>query len=186
MKFRRCVFRPREREITPKIRAAAAKRANKEAQDMALFPDLRRYHTADEVIAGNNTTNIQWCRQFRRGEAARWKTGRAILRTLKPAIRLALLRVWDQSGTLDSASFLEFCRNTAANPALPLWKLRVLALYRWAREARQAIPFPVIHHLNSLIYPQRISKRIHPSPAQKRHLRLKLVSAIASATADNS
>lgn len=87
------------REWTP-LRIKAAERAIKrEAENMPLFPELRRYNTLQERINKMDLRSDLIIQRLRKGRAKMWREARAFLRSLPTNEREKLLNKWNTKFT---------------------------------------------------------------------------------------
>lgn len=83
------------REWTP-LRVKAAERAVKrEAENMPLFPELRRFHTVEERMENMDIRADIIAQRLRACRAKMWREARAFLRSLSQADRDRLLAKWN-------------------------------------------------------------------------------------------
>ncbi len=83
------------REWTP-LRIKAAERAVKrEAENMPLFPEMRRVHTVEQRIEQMDARSDFNVKRLRAGRAAMWREARAWLRELPLDQRTAFLAIWN-------------------------------------------------------------------------------------------
>lgn len=73
-------------------RRAAVKR---EAENMPLFPELRRVHTVEQRIEQMDARSDLIVKRLRAGRAAMWREARAWLRELPLEQRTAFLAIWN-------------------------------------------------------------------------------------------
>jgi hypothetical protein len=82
-------------EWTP-LRVKAAERAvQREADKMALFPELRRVRSVEERIVQMDARQNLITKRLRAGRAQMWRTMRAYLRALPESERRRLLQKWN-------------------------------------------------------------------------------------------
>jgi hypothetical protein len=78
------------------LRVKAAERAvRREADKMALFPELRRVRSVEERMEQMDARSDLITRRLRAGRAAMWREARAFLRALPAADRERLLAKWN-------------------------------------------------------------------------------------------
>jgi hypothetical protein len=83
------------REWTP-LRVKAAERAvRREAENMPLFPELRRFHTVEERIVQMDNRSDIIAQRLRTGRAKMWREARAFLQSLPESDRQRLLAKWN-------------------------------------------------------------------------------------------
>lgn len=83
------------REWTP-LRVKAAERAVKrEAENMPLFPELRRFHTVEERMEKMDVRADIITQRLRAGRAKMWREARAFVRSLPQIERERLLVKWN-------------------------------------------------------------------------------------------
>lgn len=83
------------REWTP-LRVKAAERAVKrEAENMPLFPELRRFHTVEERMEKMDARTDIIMQRLRASRAKMWREARAFLRSLSQDDRERLLAKWN-------------------------------------------------------------------------------------------
>ena len=83
------------REWTP-LRVKAAERAVKrEAENMPLFPELRRYHTVEERMEKMDIRADIIVQRMRAGRAKMWREARAFLRSMPKGDREQLIAKWN-------------------------------------------------------------------------------------------
>jgi hypothetical protein len=83
------------REWTP-LRVKAAERAvRREAENMPLFPELRRVHTVEQRMEQMDIRADIIAQRLRAGRAKMWREARAFLRALPQADRERLLAKWN-------------------------------------------------------------------------------------------
>jgi len=83
------------REWTP-LRIKAAERAvRKEADKMALFPELRKFTTVEERIDSMDKRSDFICQTLRSGRARMWRDARAFVRALPGQERERLREKWN-------------------------------------------------------------------------------------------
>ncbi len=70
------------REVTPRRLAAARRALTRQAEAVALFPDLQPTETPQQRCDRFDLEGITMVRRWRDAEAARWRRARRILRTL--------------------------------------------------------------------------------------------------------
>jgi len=83
------------REWTARRIAAAKRAVQREADDMALFPELRRFHTEQERMSQQDGNYLRLAAALRKGKARCWRDCRRILRELPPEIRERVRAKWE-------------------------------------------------------------------------------------------
>jgi hypothetical protein len=84
-----------KRTWTPRRIQRAELAVQREAQAMALFPELRRFHSVDERVALVDDREFRIIKRLRDGRAKAWRDARRTLRRLAPEDRDAVLRKWN-------------------------------------------------------------------------------------------
>lgn len=83
------------REWTP-LRIKAAERAvQREAENMPMFAELRRYHTVEERMEKMDIRSDIIVQRLRAGRAKSWRNVRAFVRSLPQGDRAKLLAQWN-------------------------------------------------------------------------------------------
>jgi hypothetical protein len=83
------------REWTARRLAAAKRAVQREADAMALFPELRRFHTEEERMTQQDGNYLRLAAALRKGKARCWRDCRRILRELPADIRARVLAKWE-------------------------------------------------------------------------------------------
>lgn len=113
MRFRRYALRFEERTVTSRRLAAAKRKLEKQANALPLFAEHIRAEqpTPEQVVAKADDNFRRFCAGMRAHEAQTWLRGRALLRALPKAQRLALLAEWDAAHMPATAVFfVDFLR----------------------------------------------------------------------------
>ena len=81
MKFTKCQITLARRPRTKRQVANLTKSVKKEANDVSLFPSLRRFTTEKQRAEQLDAEQTAWAAQHRKHVADAWRRARAILRT---------------------------------------------------------------------------------------------------------
>lgn len=82
------------RPVTPPRMAAARRAVKREAESVALFPELRRFTTPEERLAQVDEDSAGRHRYMRAFMAAAWRQARREIKTLRPLQAEGILRWW--------------------------------------------------------------------------------------------
>lgn len=88
--------KPTRRGVTPQRKAAAEKRVKQEADKMALFPEMRRWHTAEERIEDMDNKSVAYFQRLRDADAKRWRDARKRYRNLSLEQQRLVMRHWNR------------------------------------------------------------------------------------------
>lgn len=80
---------------SPRRISCAKKAVEKEAEAMALCPDLRRYSNLEERITLMDQREIRITTHMRAARARLWREARAMIRSLSPEARATLKQKWN-------------------------------------------------------------------------------------------
>lgn len=94
MKFLRHIKADNRREITPRRLAAARRALQKQADAVALFPELQPKQTPQERCEVIDLEGVAYWQRIRNHTAETWKQARRDLRALTPEQRAQVLARW--------------------------------------------------------------------------------------------
>jgi hypothetical protein len=97
MKFDRYDVKGAARSRSPQRIHAAKRAVSKEAEDMALFPEMRRYSTPEERLDQVDGNSADFTARMRQFLARTWRDGRARLRALPPERRAIVMEHWNSN-----------------------------------------------------------------------------------------
>lgn len=83
------------REWTPRRVKAAEQAVQREADKVALFPELRRFASVKQRQSMMDERELRICKRLRDGRAAMWKEARSFLRQLSEEDRVRFLKKWN-------------------------------------------------------------------------------------------
>ncbi|MGV3661343.1 MAG: hypothetical protein ACO1TE_14235 [Prosthecobacter sp.] len=111
LRWRRTAHTRTRREWTPRREAAAKRWLAKEADKMALFPELRRETTVEQRRKGAEDREDTMTTAMRAHHAQMWREARAALRRMEPPARAAFLAYWNAGQfPAEGAMLLSFLR----------------------------------------------------------------------------
>lgn len=96
IRFRRVGLRTKQVERTAGRIRAAQKAVSREAAEMPLFPELRRWSNADERMTDMDRQSAAFAQRMRDRHAETWKAVRQTLRRLPLPQRVGILLYWRQ------------------------------------------------------------------------------------------
>lgn len=99
MRFTRFPKTPAPPAVTPRKLAHAKRVVERDAESVALFPELRRETTPEDRLERLARGREAWEAEFRQRRAQEWLEARQRLRRLPRLQRLSVIRYW-QRGTL--------------------------------------------------------------------------------------
>ena len=95
MKFDPHIKATNSREVTPRRLAAARRALQRQADAVALFPELQPTQTPQERCEQADRDTVAMVQRWRDHEAASWKQGRRMFRALPPTTRAQVeARFW--------------------------------------------------------------------------------------------
>jgi hypothetical protein len=109
-------IRHTSREITPRRLAAAARALRKQADAVALFPELQPKQTPAERCTKQDESTAIWWQSIRDYRAQTWRSARRELRAMTPEQQAEVLR-WFNVGPKD-ASYLADAVHTVKRQTL--------------------------------------------------------------------
>ena len=96
IRFRRVGLRPAAAERSVGRIRAAEKAVAREAADLPLFPELRRWTSADDRMSDMERQSAAFILRIRDGHAVTWRSVRHTLRRIPRTQRIGILLYWRQ------------------------------------------------------------------------------------------
>jgi hypothetical protein len=147
MQFLPCVFEKNaSRPVTPRRLGAARRALAREADKVALFPELAPTMTPEARVEAFNAGFAQSSKEWRQHRAETWRRARRDLAALAPLTRLGLLRYWNQwSGPKSPEYFVTMVRQAGQGTSFwaKLTELRRLQLVGAGRLPRSLVFKPI-------------------------------------------